>query len=69
MDHQALAFQYFEHAYELWLDQYDEFAEANEELESRYGESLLRVMQLLVNMYQQRRMKKWRPTSRFSKKS
>ncbi|XP_006458435.1 hypothetical protein AGABI2DRAFT_216992 [Agaricus bisporus var. bisporus H97] len=37
MDHQALAFQYFEHAYELWLDQYDEFAEANEELESRYA--------------------------------
>lgn len=39
MDHQAFAFQYYEHAYEMWLDQFDEFVEANEDLESRYGES------------------------------
>lgn len=41
MDHYALAFQYYGHAYEMWLDQFDEFIEANEELESRYGGCVL----------------------------
>jgi kinetochore protein NDC80 len=51
MDHHALAFSYFEHAYEMWLDQYDEFAEANDELESRYGEFVLHSKVLSVIMY------------------
>ncbi|KXN82503.1 putative kinetochore protein NDC80 [Leucoagaricus sp. SymC.cos] len=37
MDHQALAFQYYEHAYEMWLNELDEFVEANEDLEFRYN--------------------------------
>lgn len=39
MDHQAFAFQYYEHAYELWLNELDVFAEANEVLEFRYSKS------------------------------
>ena len=37
MDHQALAFQYYEHAYEMWLNELDEFVEANEDLDFRYS--------------------------------
>lgn len=37
MDHQALAFQYYEHAYEMWLNELDEFVEANEDLDFRYN--------------------------------
>ncbi|KAF9451194.1 hypothetical protein P691DRAFT_808373 [Macrolepiota fuliginosa MF-IS2] len=37
VDHQAFAFQYYEYAYELWLDGFDEFMQANEDLESRYA--------------------------------
>jgi len=37
MDHQAIAFQYYEHAYEMWLNELDEFVEANEDLDFRYS--------------------------------
>jgi len=37
MEHQALAFQYYEHAYEMWLNELDEFVEANEDLDFRYS--------------------------------
>ncbi|KAF7359545.1 hypothetical protein MSAN_01297600 [Mycena sanguinolenta] len=36
-DHQALAFDYYDQAYILWLDMVDEFTEPNENLEDRYA--------------------------------
>ncbi|KAJ7273496.1 HEC/Ndc80p family-domain-containing protein [Mycena haematopus] len=36
-DHQALAFDYYDQAYILWLDMVDDFAEPNENLEDRYA--------------------------------
>jgi kinetochore protein NDC80 len=36
-DHSALAFNYFEETYTLWLDLVDDFAESNQALEDRYG--------------------------------
>ena len=35
--HYALAFQFYEQAYALWLDGDDTFAEPRQELEERYG--------------------------------
>ncbi|KAJ7905277.1 hypothetical protein B0H14DRAFT_2659637 [Mycena olivaceomarginata] len=37
-DHQALAFDYYEQAYVLWLDMVDDFVEPNENLEDRYAQ-------------------------------
>jgi kinetochore protein NDC80 len=36
-DHQALAFDYYDQAYVLWLDMVDDFVEPNQSLEDRYG--------------------------------
>ncbi|KAJ2917624.1 hypothetical protein MD484_g2802, partial [Candolleomyces efflorescens] len=36
-DHAALAFNYFEEAYTVWLDLVDDFAESNQALEDRYA--------------------------------
>ncbi|KAJ7694146.1 HEC/Ndc80p family-domain-containing protein [Mycena rosella] len=36
-DHQALAFDYYEQAYNVWLDMVDDFVEPNQNLEGRYG--------------------------------
>ncbi|KAJ7134966.1 HEC/Ndc80p family-domain-containing protein [Mycena crocata] len=36
-DHQALAFDYYETAYVLWLDMVDDFVEPNQNLEDRYA--------------------------------
>ncbi|KAF7338476.1 putative kinetochore protein NDC80 [Mycena venus] len=36
-DHQALAFDYYDQAYVLWLDMVDDFVEPNENLEDRYA--------------------------------
>jgi kinetochore protein NDC80 len=35
--HYALAFQFYEQSYALWLDGDDTFAEPRQELEERYG--------------------------------
>ena len=40
-DHKALAFQYNEETYTLWLDLHDDFAESNQAMEERYSEYLL----------------------------
>ncbi|EAU88162.2 hypothetical protein CC1G_03834 [Coprinopsis cinerea okayama7 len=37
LDHAALAFDYFEQTYTLWLDLVDEFVEPNQHLEDRYA--------------------------------
>lgn len=37
LDHNALAFDYFEKAYIMWLDLVDDFVEPNQDLENRYG--------------------------------
>ena len=37
-DHQALAFDYYDQAYLLWLDEVDDFIEPNQNLENRYGD-------------------------------
>ncbi|KAJ7109161.1 HEC/Ndc80p family-domain-containing protein [Mycena epipterygia] len=36
-DHQALAFDYYEQAYLIWLDMVDDFVEPNQNLEDRYA--------------------------------
>ncbi|KAJ7684970.1 HEC/Ndc80p family-domain-containing protein [Mycena polygramma] len=36
-DHQALAFDYYDQAYVLWLDMVDDFVEPNQSLEDRYA--------------------------------
>ncbi|KAJ6547345.1 HEC/Ndc80p family-domain-containing protein [Mycena capillaripes] len=36
-DHQALAFDYYDQAYVLWLDMVDDFVEPNQNLEDRYA--------------------------------
>lgn len=38
LDHKALAFQYIEETYAMWLDRKDDFAEWNEIIEGRYRE-------------------------------
>lgn len=40
-DHKALAFQYNEETYTLWLDLHDDFAESNQAMEERYSERSL----------------------------
>lgn len=42
-DHAALAFNYFEETYTLWLDLHDEFDEPNQSLEDRYAKRNARV--------------------------
>ena len=37
LDHKALAFNYYEEAYTVWLDLIDDFVEPNQNLEERYG--------------------------------
>lgn len=37
LDHKALAFNYYEEAYTVWLDLIDDFAEPNQNLEDRYA--------------------------------
>lgn len=37
LDHRALAFDYFDQAYTVWLDLIDDFVEPNQYLEDRYG--------------------------------
>ncbi|KAJ7752073.1 HEC/Ndc80p family-domain-containing protein [Mycena metata] len=36
-DHQALAFDYYDQAYTIWLDMVDDFVEPNQNLEDRYA--------------------------------
>lgn len=38
LDRTALAFQYMEECYTLWLDLHDEFTECNQNIEERYRE-------------------------------
>jgi kinetochore protein NDC80 len=38
LDHKALAFQYIEETYTLWLDLQDDFTEMNQIMEERYRE-------------------------------
>jgi kinetochore protein NDC80 len=47
-DHQALAFDYYEQAYILWLDMVDDFVEPNENLEDRYGNNPLASIVVLL---------------------
>ncbi|KAF8162993.1 HEC/Ndc80p family-domain-containing protein [Crassisporium funariophilum] len=42
-DHKALAFQYNEETYTLWLDLHDDFAESNQAMEDRYSRKNERV--------------------------
>jgi len=39
-DHKALAFQYHEETYTLWLDGQDDFVEWNQVMEERYSKHL-----------------------------
>lgn len=47
-DHRALAFDYFEQAYTVWLDLIDDFVEPNQYLEDRYGRLPIHVYLLMV---------------------
>lgn len=47
-DHKALAFNYYEEAYTVWLDLIDDFVEPNQNLENRYGESLIQQVYYLT---------------------
>ena len=37
LDHRALAFDYYEKAYIIWLNHEDEFVDPNQRLEDRFG--------------------------------
>lgn len=43
LDHRALAFEYYDRAYTVWLDLIDDLSEPNQYLEDRYG-SCFRVL-------------------------
>lgn len=47
-DHRALAFDYFEQAYTVWLDLIDDFVEPNQYLEDRYGRLPIHVYLLMI---------------------
>jgi kinetochore protein NDC80 len=49
-DHRALAFDYFEQAYTVWLDLIDDFVEPNQYLEDRYGQCFLGLYFVSINL-------------------
>ncbi|ESK97712.1 kinetochore protein ndc80 [Moniliophthora roreri MCA 2997] len=50
MDHRALAFEYYEQAYTIWLDHIDDFVEPNQQLEDRYARKNERAQQDLDDL-------------------
>ena len=49
-DHKALAFQYNEETYILWLDLHDDFGETNQVMEERYSEHLFFFFRWAYNL-------------------